>query len=88
MSNRIDDPVGASNRKWSYNAPNLQAFHEAHVEAVTAGTHYIRIDDQPGCVMHKVSLNGNVVARGATTVAVKVSSTPKAFMIPIVVSCS
>ncbi len=82
------DPVGASNRKWSYNAPRLQVFHEAHVEAVTAGTHYIRIDDQPGCVVHSVSLNGKVVARGATTVAVKVAATQKEFSIPIVVSCS
>jgi hypothetical protein len=82
------DPVGASNTKWSYYAPDLQIFHEAHVEAVTAGTHSIRIDDQPGCTVTGVQYNGALVARGATTVAVKVSSTQKAFSIPIVVTCS
>jgi hypothetical protein len=81
------DPVGAANVKWSYYAPDLQVFHEAHVEAVTAGTHFIRIDDQPGCTVLNVSLNGTIVAHGSTTVAVKISSTPKAFSIPIVVSC-
>jgi hypothetical protein len=81
------DPVGASNTKWSYYAPDLQIFHEAHVEAVTAGTHLIKIDDQPGCIVTGVQYNGATVARGATTVAVKVSSTQKAFSIPIVVSC-
>lgn len=81
------DPVGASNLKWSYYAPALDVYHEAHVEAVTAGTHYVRIDDQPGCTVTGVSLNGTTVARSATTVAVKVSSTQKAFSIPIVVTC-
>lgn len=81
------DPVGAANVKWSYYAPDLQVFHEAHVEAVTAGTHYIRIDDQPGCAVLNVALNGTTVAHGSTTVAVKISSTQKGFSIPIVVSC-
>lgn len=82
------DPVGGSNHKWSYYAPQLNVYDEAHVEAVTPGTHYIRIDDQPGCVVYQVTLNGSIVARGATTVAVKVPSTSKAFSIPIVVSCN
>ena len=81
------DPVGASNVKWSYDAPKLQVFHEAHVEAVTAGTHLIQIADQPGCVVTSVSVNGKTVANGATTVAIKVSSTPQGFSIPIVVTC-
>ena len=81
------DPVGASNVKWSYYAPELQVYHEAHVEAVTAGTHLIRIDDQPGCSVIQVDLNGTIVARGPTTVAVKVAQTTKGFSIPIVVSC-
>lgn len=81
------DPVGASNNKWSYYAPSLQVYHEAHVEAVTAGTHYVRIDDQPGCTVGAIQYNGSTVANGPTTVAVKISSTPKGFSIPIVVSC-
>ena len=81
------DPVGASNHKWSYYAPNLQVFHEPHVEAVTAGTHDIRIDDQPGCTVAAIQYNGATVAYGPATVAVKDSSTQKAFSIPIVVSC-
>ena len=82
------DPVGASNGKWSYYAPGLQVFHEAHVEAVTAGTHYIRIDNQPGCTVISVWYNGAQVASGPTTVAVKISATQKAFSIPITVDCS
>lgn len=81
------DPVGASNRKWSYYAPGLQVNHEAHVEAVTAGTHYIQIDDQTGCRVREIDYNGGPVAYGPATVAVKVSSTQKAFSIPIVVDC-
>jgi hypothetical protein len=81
------DPVGASNQKWSYNAPSLQVYHEAHVEAVTAGTHSIRIDDQPGCTVDSVYYDGSVVAHGPATVAVKVAATQRAFSIPIVVSC-
>jgi hypothetical protein len=82
------DPTGASNRKWSYYAPNLSTFHEAHVEAVTAGTHDIRIDDQPGCVVWDVNVDGKDVAHGATTVAIKVSGTQQQFSIPITVTCA
>jgi hypothetical protein len=81
------DPIGASNAKWSYNAPQLQINHEAHIEAVTAGTHYVRIDDQDGCRVRQIYYNDESVAFGPATVAVKVSSTQKAFYIPIVVNC-
>ena len=81
------DPVGASNVKWSYYAPLLQVYHEAHVEAVTAGTHYIQIDDQPGCTVTSVSYNGKTVARGPASVAVRISSTQKGFSIPVTVTC-
>ena len=81
------DPVGASNKKWSYYAPSLLVNHEAHVEAVTAGTHYIQIDNQTGCTVAKVVYNGKVVATGPTTVAVKVSNTQKSFGILIKVYC-
>jgi hypothetical protein len=81
------DPVGASNTKWSYYAPNLQVYDEAHVEAVTAGTHSITIANQPGCVVDSVKVNGKQVATGPTTVAIKVTSTTSEFSIPIVVGC-
>jgi hypothetical protein len=81
------DPTGASNHKWSYYAPNLSTYHEAHVEAVTQGTHYIRIDDQPGCDVWDVNVAGKDVAHAATTVAIKVSGTQQQFSIPITVTC-
>jgi hypothetical protein len=87
LSETWTDPTGASNKKWSYYAPSLDVYHEAHVEAVTAGTHYIEIDDQPGCTVNEITVNGTVVSRVATTVAVSVKSTTKTFSIPIVVSC-
>jgi hypothetical protein len=82
------DPVGASNVKWAYNAPALQVFNEAHVEAVTAGTHYIRVDNQPGCTVQAIDLNGSTVAWGPGTVPVKITGTQKGFSIRIVVYCS
>lgn len=80
------DPVGASNTKWSYYAPSLLVNHEAHVEDVTAGTHNIQIDDQAGCRVYKIQYN-NKTTYGASSVAVKVSNTNKAFGILIKVFC-
>jgi hypothetical protein len=48
------DTLGASNLKWSYYAPELVVFHEAHVEAVEAGRHRISIQNQPGCTVGAV----------------------------------
>src|SRR5215475_12057106 len=53
------DTLGASNVKWSYYAPSHQVVHEAHVEAVEQGTHYITIANQTGCTVGHVMLNGS-----------------------------
>lgn len=45
------DTLGASNRKWSYENLALDIHHEAHVEATEAGTHYITLENQAGCVI-------------------------------------
>lgn len=50
------DTLGGQNRKWSYNAPELNVFGEAHVEAVEVGNHQIVVADQPGCVVQDIHL--------------------------------
>lgn len=81
------DPTGASNKKWSYHAPELQVFEEAHIEAVTAGTHTVAVKDQPGCVVGAVRRDGNLLGYGERDVPVRVSGTSKEFSIMIRVSC-
>jgi hypothetical protein len=81
------DTHGASNRKWSYWAPQLQIFHEAHVENVEQGVHTIAIGNQAGCTVQSVSMGGKTVANGPTSVAVRVSGTSKTFTTFIDVSC-
>ncbi len=88
MHVRWTDPLGASNDKWSYWAPQLQVFHEAHVEAVESGTHYIQIGNQPGCAVGNVSVGGQHVGTGPMTAAVKVSTTQKTFTIFVDVDCT
>ncbi|TDD73069.1 hypothetical protein E1262_00855 [Jiangella aurantiaca] len=66
------DTHGAKNKKYSYWAPELMVFHEAHVEAVEVGRHHITIADQPGCVVHDVSVDGRHVGQGARTVSVDI----------------
>jgi hypothetical protein len=41
------DTVGGTNKKHSYYAPDLNVYHEAHVECVEVGTHNISIKDSP-----------------------------------------
>jgi hypothetical protein len=81
------DTHGASNKKWSYWAPQLQIFHEAHVENVEQGVHTIAIGNQAGCTVQSVSMSGKKVASGPTSVAVRVSGTSKTFTTFIDVSC-
>jgi hypothetical protein len=67
------DPLGASNKKWSYYNPSLDVNHEAHVEAIEPGTHDITVDNQPGCTVVKVQLRGSRSSTsGPTTISVKV----------------
>jgi hypothetical protein len=47
-------------------------FHEAHVEAVEVGRHYITIENQPGCEIHGVEVAGKYVGHGPQTVAVDI----------------
>jgi hypothetical protein len=52
------DTLGASNNKWSYENLALDIHHEAHVENVENGTHYITIANQAGCTVGAVYVNG------------------------------
>ena len=81
------DPLGASNRKRSYHAPDLNVLHEAHVAAPAPGTHQIAIADQPGCRVHSVRLDGTLVGYGSMTLDVRVPKTQKDLWIAIRVKC-
>jgi len=52
------DTLGASNKKWSVWAPQLLAFHEAHVENAETGNHRLEISDQAGCMVGAVIVDG------------------------------
>jgi hypothetical protein len=81
------DTTGASNSKWSYLAPQLQVFHEAHVEAVEAGFHHIVVANQPGCDVSFIVLPDGTVALGPQTVTVHIKSTSKDLTVFIDVHC-
>jgi len=82
------DTHGASNKKWSYWAPQLSVFHEAHVENVEPGVHTISVANQPGCTVAAVWTGGKKVANGPTSVQVRVSGTAKTFTVFIDVDCA
>jgi hypothetical protein len=83
------DPLGATNHKWSEFNPSLLAFHEAHVESVEPGTHYITVDNQPGCTVTGVSLRGTkFTANGPTTVAVKIPGGTSPISVHVDVTCA
>jgi hypothetical protein len=81
------DPIGGSNKKSSYYAPDLNIFHEAHVEAIEDGVHTIQIDDQPGCTVGLVHMDNVDQQVGPQTVAVNISSKLKEATIFIDVAC-
>jgi hypothetical protein len=82
------DPLGGTNVKWSYLAPSHQVFHEAHVEDVETGTHYITVDNQPGCTVGHVLLNGSTLPKtGPQTVAVTVRNNEKTDTLRVDVEC-
>jgi len=65
------DTLGASNNKWSYENLALDIHHEAHVEDVEDGTHYITIENQLGCAVGNVYVSGVLQRKvGPQTVAV------------------
>jgi hypothetical protein len=68
------DTLGASNNKWSYEDLLHDIHHEAHVESVEQGTHYITIADQAGCFVGVVYANGAALHKlGPQTVTVDVN---------------
>jgi hypothetical protein len=82
------DTLGASNVKWSYYAPSLQVVHEAHVEAVEQGTHYITVANQSGCAVGHVMVNGSTLQKtGPQKVAVTVHNNEKTDTLRVDVEC-
>ena len=72
------DTHGASNKKFSYFAPEHFVNHEAHVEAPEIGTHYISIANQAGCTVGDVYVAGTKQRKqGPQTVNVKVTKAMK-----------
>jgi len=66
------DTLGGTNDKHSYWAPELQVFHEAHVESVEPGTHTIIIDDGPGYTINHIHNPNGAVIQGPGQVDVKI----------------
>jgi len=82
------DTLGASNHKWSVYNPAISAFHEAHVEDVEPGTHFITIDNQAGCTVGHVILNGQTLPKtGPQTVPVTVHNNEKGDTLRVDVEC-
>jgi hypothetical protein len=82
------DPLGGTNVKWSYYNASLDVNHEAHVEDVEPGTHYITVDNQPGCTVGHVLLNGSALPKtGPQTVAVGVQGNLKTDTLRVDVEC-
>ena len=71
------DTNGASNNKWSYFAPQLQVFHEAHVEGIEAGVHQIQIDNPVGRTINFIQTPDGGRINGPGTVSVHVPNINK-----------
>jgi len=70
------DPLGASNNKWSYEDLAHDIHHEAHVENVENGTHFISIGNQAGCRVGDVYVAGTrQPTPGPQTVSVQIDPT-------------
>lgn len=68
------DTLGASNDKYSYFAPAINVYHEAHIEAPEDGIHYIYIANQSKCTVQTVSVDGvQTKKNGPQTVPVHVT---------------
>jgi hypothetical protein len=50
-------------------------------------THYIHIENHPGCTVGDLSVDGSHVGSGPLTAAVKVGGTQKSFTIFVDVDC-
>jgi len=65
------DPLGASNRKWSYYVSFWNVI-EAHVEGVEDGNHGIVLENQVGCTIGDVYFNNTYLGAGPQTVPVPI----------------
>jgi hypothetical protein len=81
------DPIGASNKKWSYLNRDLNVNHEAHVEAVETGFHEIEVPSQVGCTVRTVAVAGEIQDFGPQTVSVHIKSLGKPLTVFVDVGC-
>jgi hypothetical protein len=88
------DTHGASNRKWSYLAPEHYVWDNVHIEAVEAGTHRVVLTDQPGCRIGQVrydygpdDVDGSLEGTGAGTYPVRISKWGKDWGVYVEVAC-
>jgi hypothetical protein len=83
------DSLGAKNNKSSYYRPDLDVNHEAHVEAPESGAHRIAINDQPGCNVGIVTVDGwRQPETGPQEVTVIFPKTTKTLTIFVHVQCA
>lgn len=71
------DTHGASNKKFSYWAPHLNVYHEAHVEAVEDGVHTIMIGDGPGYTINHIHRPDGSTTSGPGNVSVRIPNTTR-----------
>jgi hypothetical protein len=82
------DTLGAKNNKSSYYAPQLDVNHEAHVEAPEPGAHRIAINEQDGCNIGVIAIDGiRQPESGPQEVTVLFPKTTKTHTIFVVVQC-
>jgi hypothetical protein len=81
------DTLGATNKKYSYYAPQLQVFHEAHVEATEVGTHMILVENGPGYTVTKIRTpDGKIIAGpGVVSVTIKTDGKDQTFFVDVYV---
>jgi hypothetical protein len=66
------DPLGASNEKFAYTAPELLVLTEAHVEACEEGLHTIIIDHGPGYKIKSIEKPDGKFLKGPGEVQVRI----------------
>ncbi|MGH9159283.1 MAG: hypothetical protein ACRD2X_04775 [Vicinamibacteraceae bacterium] len=87
------DPLGASNKKWSYHSPFFNVV-EAHIEAVEDGFHQLHILNQPGCAVGDIYWAdfedprvGGYLGSGPRTVGTTIRGHQKATSVYYTVHC-
>lgn len=71
------DTVGGTNQKHSYWAPELNVYHEAHVECVEAGTHKIDVQDTANYLVDWIQKPDGSTIEGPGIVSVNIKSLNK-----------